>query len=271
MSPPGRLHKKVAIVTGSSSGLGRAVALLYAKEGASVVCADLNPSARLNIRDETGKNTHELIAESGGNAIFIKTDVGSAFEMEELIQRTVDEFGRVDIMVNNAGISLEARNPQPVHTTTEETWDTTMRVNAKSVFLGCKYAIAQMLKQTPHKSGDKGWIINISSIYGTVGGKHIPSYSASKAAVSNLTRNISMDYAKENIHCNAICPGHVETAIFAETTQNVIGVEEMNEMYPFKGPGKPEDIAKMAVVLASDDASWMTGACVAVDGGYTAR
>jgi NAD(P)-dependent dehydrogenase (short-subunit alcohol dehydrogenase family) len=129
-------------------------------------------------------------------------------------------------MVNNAGIAVEARDPQPIHTTTEETWDLTMRVNAKSVFLGCKYAVTQMLAQEPHSSGDRGWIINISSIYGLVGGANNrectllqrtcapadnvsikASYCASKGAVANLTRNVAMDYSSHLIHCNAICPG----------------------------------------------------------------
>lgn len=194
-----------------------------------------------------------------------------------------------------------------------------MLVNAKSVFLGCKLVITQMLAQDPHKSGDGGWIINISSIYGLVGGgdnresllsdferslarlrfcmlmSTTASYCASKGAVANLTRNIALDYSEQSIHCNAICPGRklntqipklavrtlpsphltthldVSTAIFTETTKNMMTPSEMKNMYPFKGPGKPSDIAKMAVVLASEDATWMTGACIAVDGGYTAR
>jgi NAD(P)-dependent dehydrogenase (short-subunit alcohol dehydrogenase family) len=196
-------------------------------------------------------------------------------------------------MVNNAGIAIEARSPAPIHTTAEETWDTTMNVNAKSVFLGCKYAIAQFLAQLPLPSSDgsKGWIINVSSIYGLVGGGRNPSYSASKGAVANLTRQVALDYSEDGIHVNALCPGRecsvhihacgvednadrledVQTAIFAETTQHMVSPEDMARMYPFKGPGRPEDIAKMAVVLASDDASWMTGACVSVDGGYVAR
>ncbi|KAF2099208.1 putative short-chain dehydrogenase [Rhizodiscina lignyota] len=263
--PPGRLQDKVAIVTGSSSGLGRAISLLYAQEGAKVVCADIRSTARAEVPGETAVDTHGLIQQAGGDAIFVECNVGIAADVESLVEKAVAH------MVNNAGIALEARNPQPVHTTSEETWDLTMSINAKSVFLGCKYAITQMLAQEPHPCGDRGWIINISSIYGLVGGANNPSYCASKGAVSNLTRNISVDYSPHLIHCNAINPGHVQTAIFAETTKHMVSMEAMNQMYPFRGPGRPEDIAKMAVVLASDDASWMTGACVSVDGGYVAR
>ncbi|KAE9976238.1 hypothetical protein EG328_002717 [Venturia inaequalis] len=282
---PNRLQDKIAIVTGSSSGLGRAIALLYAKEGASVLCADLRPKARMNLGNEGEVNTHDLIVAEGGKAVFVRCDVGKTEDWEEVVRN----------LVNNAGISIEATNPAPIHLTSEQTWDKTMLVNAKSVFLGCKLVITQMLAQDPHKSGDGGWIINISSIYGLVGGgdnresllsdferslarlrfcmlmSTTASYCASKGAVANLTRNIALDYSEQSIHCNAICPGHVSTAIFTETTKNMMTPSEMKNMYPFKGPGKPSDIAKMAVVLASEDATWMTGACIAVDGGYTAR
>ncbi|TVY84747.1 putative oxidoreductase [Lachnellula suecica] len=163
-----RLFNKVAVVTGSSSGIGRAIALLYAKEGAKIVCADLKPSANALVPEEA-THTHDSILAAGGQAIFIQTNVSQATDMSALIEKAVEAFGRVDIMVNNAGISLESRDPQPVHLTSEETWDTTLAVNTKSVFLGCKYATAQMLKQDLHESGDRGWIVNMSSIMGLVG------------------------------------------------------------------------------------------------------
>lgn len=188
VKPPGRLQDKVAIVTGSSSGLGRAISLRYAQEGAKVVCADLKPTARPQVPGESASTTIELIEQAGGEGIAVPCDVGKASDMESLVQKAVEKYGRLDVrvpsatlwgedrpltsgsIVNNAGIAIESTDPQPIHTTTEETWDTTMTVNAKSVFLGCKYAIAQMLKQDAHPSGDRGWIINVSSIYGLVGG-----------------------------------------------------------------------------------------------------
>ncbi|RDW68748.1 SDR family NAD(P)-dependent oxidoreductase [Aspergillus mulundensis] len=269
MSQTPRLHNKIAIVTGASSGLGRAIAIRYAQEGAKVVCADLSPTARS--QEETEITTCNLIVEKGGAALFVQTDVGDAAQMENLIDVTVEKYGRLDILVNNAGVALEARTPAVLHLTDEETWDTTMRVNAKSVFLGCKYALAQMLRQEPHSSGDRGWIVNISSIMGMIAGPENPSYCASKGAVSQLTRQIALDYAPHRIHANALCPGYTQTAIFKETITYMTPWEELNRRHPLKGPGQPDDIARMAVVLASEDASWVTGVCLPVDGGYTAR
>ncbi|KAJ5770935.1 uncharacterized protein N7511_002986 [Penicillium nucicola] len=269
MSRSARLQDKVAIVTGASSGLGRAIAIRYSQEGAKLVCADLTPIARS--QEELDIATHDLITKEGGKAIFVQTDVGDAAQMENLVLATVKEYGRLDILVNNAGISIEARKPAVLHLTDEETWDTTMRVNTKSVFLGCKFGLTQMLAQAPHSSGDRGWIVNISSIMAMIGGPENPSYCASKGAVSNLTRQMALDYAPYNIHINALCPGYTQTAIFKETTTNLTPWEDLRRRHPLKGPGMPEDIAKMAVVLASDDANWVTGICLPVDGGYTAR
>jgi len=266
-----RLLKKIAIVTGSSSGLGRAISLRYANEGAIVVCSDLTPTARSLVPSETSIATHELIQKLGGESIFVKVDVSQAKDVEQLVSVAVREFGGVDIMVNNAGISLEAKTPGPVHLATEEKWDTTMAVNAKSVFLGSKYALAQMIKQELKDSGERGCIVNISSIMGLIAGVNQPCYTASKGTVSNLTRQVSLDYAKYQIRVNALCPGYTQTAIFAETTAHMTPMEELRRLHPLNGLGVPDDIAKMAVVLASDDAGWVTGACIPVDGGYTAQ
>ncbi|CAG9983088.1 unnamed protein product [Clonostachys byssicola] len=270
MSP--RLEDKVSIVTGSSSGLGRAIALRYAEEGARVVCADLKPSARLPDLEDTNLETHELITQKGGKAIFVRTDVTSATDWKVAIQAAVTEYGRLDILVNNAGVGLEAlRPPAQIHNTDEDLWDKTMTINSKSVFLGCKYAIGQMLAQAPHSSGDRGWIVNISSIMALIGGPSNPSYCASKGAVSSLTRQVALDYASSRIHVNAICPGYIQTAIFKETTARETTIEDLQRKHPFNGPGKPEDVARFAVVLASEDACWVTGTSMAIDGGYTAR
>ncbi|OJD40586.1 nad-binding protein [Diplodia corticola] len=278
-----RLLNKTAIVTGASSGIGRAIALRYAAEGARLVCADLAPSARNasatsggaagggGAKEEEERDTHQLIRDRGGEAEYVGVDVGDAAGMEGLVGRAVERWGRVDVMVNNAGVSFEAKSPAVLHLTDDNVWDDTMRINARSVFLGCKHAIAQMLKQPPHESGDRGWIVNISSIMALIAGPQNPSYCASKGAVTALTRQVALDYAEHRIHCNAICPGYIQTALLRETTTNLTPWDVLVKRHPFGGPGRAEDIAKIAVTLASDDASWMTGANVPVDGGFTAR
>lgn len=270
-----RLANKVALVTGSSSGIGRAIALRYAAEGAKVVCADLSPASRVAVNKNSpgqvpgGQPTHELIGPQ--NAAFVQTDVGDAAAVENAVQFAVETFGRLDIMVNNAGISPEATTPAMLHETQEDIWDKTMRVNTKSVFLGCKFALRQMLAQEPHESGDRGWIINTSSIMALIVTFGCPSYCASKGAVSSLTRQVALEYAKHRIHCNAICPGFTETAMFEDTTAHGPSPDVFADRHPFGGVGTPEDIAKLAVVLASDDASWLTGVNLPVDGGYVVR
>ncbi|KAI1364132.1 hypothetical protein F5Y08DRAFT_328857 [Xylaria arbuscula] len=269
--PSRRLVGKVAIVTGSSSGLGRAIALSYSQEGAFVVCADLKPEARVDVESEVAVNTDDLIRRNGGSAIYVKADMTVAADVEELVQETVRQFGRLDIMINNAGISLEAGHaPQKIHETAESRWDTTMAVNVKSVFLGCKFATAQMLKQELPASGDRGWIINISSIFGLIGGKFNSSYAASKGAVSNLTRQVAIDYADSAIHCNAICPGYTNTAIFVNTIK-FNDKDKIEALPPLHGIGSPQDIVGAAIFLASHEAKWITGVCLPVDGGYTAQ
>ncbi|KAG6359223.1 hypothetical protein INS49_012744 [Diaporthe citri] len=249
-----RLTNKVALVTGSSSGIGRAIALRYVAEGAKVVCADLSPALRVAVHKNPpdqvpgGQPTHELIGPQ--SAAFVQTDVGDAAAVENAVKFAIETFGRLDIMVNNAGISPEATTPAMLHEMQEDIWDKTMRVNAKSVFLGCKFALRQMLAQEPHESA---------------------SYCASKGAVSSLTRQVALEYAKHRIHCNAICPGFTDTAMFEDTTAHGPSPDVFADRHPFGGVGTPENVAKLAVVLASDDASWLTGVNLPVDGGYVVR
>ncbi|KAJ5345663.1 hypothetical protein N7452_003667 [Penicillium brevicompactum] len=256
MTSSARLQDKVAIVTGSSSGIGRAISLRYAREGAKLVCGDLTPTARSE--DEATVTTHDSIVQAGGQAIFVQTDVGDAKAMENLVAAAVAQYGRLDILVNNAGIGIESHTPAVLHLTDEANWDATMRVNTKSIFLGCKYALTQMLAQELHSSGDRGWIINISSILGI-------------GAVSSLTRQAALDYAAHNNHVNALCPGYTHTALLADAHQHLKSMDDLSQLHPMKGLEMPEDVARMAVVLASDDASWLTGVCLPVDGGYTAH
>ncbi|KAI7767135.1 hypothetical protein LZL87_009537 [Fusarium oxysporum] len=283
-----RLAGKVCIVTGSSSGLGRAIALAYSHEGAHLVCADLQPAARASVNGEEEFNTDELIRSNGGQAIFVETDVTKTAAVEQLVSRAVIQFGRIDVLVNNAGISVEAgKEPRRVHETPEDWWDLTLAVNLKSIFLVSKYVIAQMLKQDKSETGDRGWIINMSSIFGLVGGYTNAAYAASKGGVTNLTRTIALDYARDGIHCNAICPGckysrpHdfpspltdgevTETAIFADTIKTR-DRDLIQSRHPLHGTGSPQDLVGAAIFLASQEARWVTGVNLPVDGGYTAQ
>ncbi|KAH7162055.1 hypothetical protein B0J13DRAFT_535101 [Dactylonectria estremocensis] len=267
-----RLASKVCIVTGSSSGLGRAISLAYSREGAVIACVDLRPEARAEIAEECQINTDELVRQNGGQAIFIKADLSKTDEVEAMVQKTVAEYGRIDVLVNNAGISIEANHAGlRIHETPDSTWDITMAVNAKSIFLTSKHTLKQMLLQDAYPSGDRGWIINMSSIYGLVGGNNNCSYAASKAAVSNLTRQVALDYARDGIHCNAICPGYTQTAIFKNTVAFLDDVERIRSQHPLHGVGVPEDIVGAAIFLASAEARWITGVSLPVDGGYTAQ
>ncbi|KAL7952606.1 NAD(P)-binding protein [Trichoderma compactum] len=251
-----RLLNKVCIVTGSSSGLGRAISLAYAREGAFLACVDLKPDARQEVEAERAIDTDALIRQNGGRALYIKADVSNAAEGEAMVKATVAEYGRIDVLANNAGISIEAgKKALKIHETPEQWWDITMA-----------YVTGQMLSQDKLASGDRGWIINISSIFGLVGGGYIPCYAASKGAVANLTRQIAMDYAEDGIHCNAICPG----SIFVNTTQ-IHDAEEIRRRHPLHGIGMPDDITGAAVSLASSEARWIIGAMLPVDGGFTAQ
>lgn len=267
---PNRLTSKVAVVTGASSGIGRAIALAYHREGAFIVCSDIREGSRNEHSGETDVSTHEAILKDEGKAIFVKADTSKAEEVETLIKRAVDEFGRVDIMVNNAGIAIEAYNPQPIWEYSEDSWDRTLAVNAKGVYLGCKYASAQMIKQEPHGNGDRGWIVNLASMLGLVGTPKNTGYCASKHAVMGMTKVIAWDCAPYRIHCNAICPGYVSTAMTASVFADLEFRAKLEKMHPFRGLGEPEDIARTAVFLASEDCSWITGVGLPVDGGYTA-
>ncbi|TVY83716.1 2-(R)-hydroxypropyl-CoM dehydrogenase [Lachnellula suecica] len=280
-----RLAKIIAIVTGASSGLGRGIALAYAREGASIICADLQPTAR---NDTSATPTHDLINQKGGVAIFVKTDVREEAQIECLVAAAVKKFGRLDIMVNNAGIANDVAGLAAkvggvrLHETPTETFDLTLAANTRGVFLGSKYALAQFLAQDPlpaNSRGDKtrGWILNVASAAGIVALGGAPSYVASKHAVIGLTKQTALDYAKDKIHCNALCPAFVSTALISEITEdtnNPIAVETTKALvaaHPWGDLGQVEDMARAAVFLVSEDAQWITGHSLVVDGGYTVQ
>ncbi|KAJ9637909.1 hypothetical protein H2201_008505 [Coniosporium apollinis] len=272
---PGRLQDKVAIVTGSSSGLGRAIALAYAAEGAKVICADLAPTARKDIviEQEQGTPTHEEVIELGGNAVFVQTDVGNSEDVENVVKAAIYEYGRLDIMVNNAEIAAGgADGLKLIHELLNEGWDKMMRINSTGVFYGCRAAIKQTMKQDLHPIGSRGWIINTASVAGLVGFIGAgAAYSASKGSVVQLTKSIALEYAQHKIHSNCLCPGVVNTALTKQLTEHPEMHDRIVGMHPWGRLGEPQDVARAAVFLASEDAGWITGVPLPVDGGYLAQ
>lgn len=248
-----RLAGKVAIVTGGANGMGEAEAKLFAAEGAKVIIAD--------VLEEEGRKVEAEIAESGGEAVFVRLDVTDEKQWSDTVASTVSRFGKLDILVNNAGISGSA-DPEAMST---EAWDSLMNVNAKGVFLGIKYAIPEM-----RKAGG-GSIVNISSISGMVGQEytHI-GYNASKGAVRILTKSAAVQNAKDEIRVNSVHPGVMPPMRNARVTADPEVRKEMIQGVPLGREGRQEEVANAVLFLASDDASYITGAELAVDGGFTA-
>ncbi|OJD40340.1 gluconate 5-dehydrogenase [Diplodia corticola] len=276
-----RLQGRVALVTGSSSGFGREICKQFALEGAAgILCADLVPGARSTANaEDDGVPTHELVQreEYGGGAtkaLFVKVDVSKAVDVKGAIARAVEEWGRVDIVVNNAGICGEAANPAPIDESNEDMFDAHLAINTKGAYLGCKYAVQQMKTQEPHASGIRGWIVNVASLGATVGIPGLVCYNASKGAIVSLTKTVAVDVGQFGITCNAICPGSSYGTMLDEALQGAfssIGHDAIASMYPLKRIGRPIDQARSVCYLASDDAAWVTGTTLAVDGGMSAQ
>lgn len=251
----GKLDGKVAIVTGAASGIGRSIAMLFAQEGAKVVVAD--------IMDEQGMETVRMIKERGGDAIFVHADVSKEDDIKNMIKKAVDVYGRLDIVVNNAGIEGAAMDTANYP---ENVFDKVIAVNLKGVWLGIKYAVPELIR-----SGG-GSIINIASILGLVGLAGASAYNASKGGVIQLTRTAALEYAKYNIRVNAIAPGFIETPMVSRAFSEHPELREfVLKMIPLGRLGKPEEVAKTALFLASDDSSYVTGSVLVVDGGWTAQ
>jgi NAD(P)-dependent dehydrogenase (short-subunit alcohol dehydrogenase family) len=254
---PGQLTGKAALVTGGASGIGRATALTFAREGAQLIIADMHEAG--------GQQTVHMITENGGDAIFVQVDVSHATEVETMISKTVATYGRLDYAHNNAGIGSRPR--APLHECSEETWDCVLGINLKGVWLCMKYEIIQMLTQ------GGGSIVNTASIMGLVGSwSGTSAYNASKHGVVGLTKTAALEYAKSGIRVNAVCPGYIRTPLLESTLTSRPEMEEqIVSRHPVGRMGRPEEIAEAVVWLCSDAASFVTGHTMTVDGGYVAQ
>ena len=247
--------KKVAIVTGASSGIGRVTAVALAKEGIRVSLA-----AR---RDKEGEETLRLLKESGGEGIFVRTDVSNENDVRSLVEKTVKTFGRLDYAFNNAGA---VEDPAPFASKTSSLFDKIMNVNVKGTWLSMKYEIPQMLKN------GGGALVNNSSVFGVIANPQLPLYTASKHAVLGLTKAAALEYAKAGIRINAIAPGAIETEMMEQSIGNDKQLREaLVALHPIGRPGKPEEIANAVIWLLSDKASFLTGHTLLVDGGLVSR
>src|SRR5712691_1793151 len=253
---PGQLDGKVALVTGGASGIGRATALTFAREGAKLVIADMN--------EEGGQQTVHMITEQGGEAIFVTTDVSKAIEVQALISQTVATYGRLDCAHNNAGI---ASGGQRAFTADypEERWHQVIAVNLTGVWLCMKYELAQMLTQ------GGGAIVNTASVAGLVGLPYASAYVASKHGVVGLTKTAALEYAKQGIRVNCVCPGYIQTPMTAPGMEDPERMALMLASEPVGRMGHPEEVAEAVVWLCSDAASFVTGHTMTVDGGYVAQ
>jgi len=250
-----RLEGKTALVTGAGSGIGKAIATAYAREGAKVMASDIN--------EETAKQVAATIEDAGGEARALRTDTTKEEDVKAAIEATAEAWGRVDIVVNNAGIGGQ-----------QYSYEQVIAVNEHGVYYGCLHALEQMMKQ-----GGGGAIVNLSSMMGLIGWQPAPglrggagyAYHASKHAVSGLTRQFGLDGAAHKVRVNAICPGWIDTPLLAPVHTLPQLLEALVQQTPMGRLGQPEEIAKAALFLASEDSSFMTGTYLVVDGGWTAK
>jgi NAD(P)-dependent dehydrogenase (short-subunit alcohol dehydrogenase family) len=253
------LAGKTAVVTGASSGIGRAIAVSFASEGARVVIADLDTQPI-----EGGDPTVDLIQRSGGEAIFEKADVACWEDIDAVIAKAVDRYGRLDIMVNNAA----TYSGTALADTSAEQWDRVMAVNLTGMFNGCKRAIRQMMTQEP-RNEVRGRLINLGSQHGIVSNRGDSPYGVSKAGAIYMTKQIAVDYAAHLIVCNCISPGKIVTGK-PGLAMDPANLDNARRRTPWPRLGRPQDIANAAVFLASDRATFMTGSNLVVDGGWLA-
>ncbi len=249
-----RLQDKVALITGAGSGIGRESALLFAREGASIVVADVN--------DQAGEAVIAELRAAGGQAVYVHADVSKAADAEGMVRAAEERFGKLDVLFNNAGIS-HADDDDAINTD-EAVWDLTMNINLKGVFLGCKYGIPAL------RRAGGGAIINTASFVAVMGAATPQlAYTASKGGVLAMTRELAAIHARENIRVNALCPGPLRTELLMKFLNTVEKRQRRLVLIPIGRFGEAHEIAKAALYLASDDSSFMTGAAFLIDGGIT--
>jgi NAD(P)-dependent dehydrogenase (short-subunit alcohol dehydrogenase family) len=252
-----RLENKVIFVTGGGSGMGRVAAEAFCREGAKVAVADLT--------EDAGRQAADAAKAAGGDAFFVRCDVSKEGDVRDAIAATVERFGRLDVLYNNAGIMME--QDRSVLDTEEWVWDKTLAVNVKGIYFCCKYGIPEMVK------GGGGSIINIASFVALLGCS-VPqdAYTASKGAVIALTKSLAVQFGPQGIRCNAICPGPIETPLMTEW---LLSDPEAKRIRLARNPtgrfGRPEDIVNAGIYLASDESTWTNGAEIVIDGGITSN
>lgn len=247
-------EKKVALVTGGGSGIGRATALAFAEQGASVVVADVD--------DEGANKTVKMVVEKGQAAHFVKTDVSQPNQVEAMVAKTMDTFGRLDFACNNAGIGGEQNLTADYSI---EGWQSLLGVNLSGVFYGMKYQIPAMLK-----SGG-GSIVNMASVLGKVAFASSPAYVAAKHGVIGLTKTAAIEYGQQGIRVNAVGPGFIKTPLISELEKDQATYDMLVSLHPIGRLGESEEVANLVIWLSSEEASFVTGAYIPVDGGYLAR